>query len=82
MTNIHQLTQIILVILIVVFILICFFKPRALENWEVYKQKPFDYVKTGSEPLTFYERPRYRKPYRYPVQFRQSYPYDHMSYYP
>ena len=81
MTNIHQLTQITLVILIVVFILICFFKPGALENWEVYKQKPFDYVKTGSEPLTFYERPRYRKPYRYPVTFDQSYPTPHKSHF-
>ena len=82
MTNIHQLTQITLVILIVCFILICFFKPGALENWEVYKQKPYNFVKTGSSPLTFYPRPRYRKPYRYPFQFRKSYPIDHMSYLP
>ena len=54
--------------------------PGALENWVNYKQKPYNYIKTGSKPVNFYERPRYRKPYRYPFQFRKSYPVDHMSY--
>ena len=82
MVNNLQLTQCVLILLIIVFILICFFKPGALENWEVYKQNPYGYVKTGATPLNFYQRPRYRKPYRYPLKFRQSYPYDHMTYLP
>lgn len=82
MLNVVDLRRIILILLIITFILISLFKPGALENWEVYKQKPYDYVKTGSSPLNFYERPRYRKPYRYPLKFRQSYPYDHMTYLP
>ena len=82
MVNNLQLAQCVLILLIIVFLLICFFKPGALENWEVYQQKPYGYVKTGAKPLNFYERPRYRKPYRYPLKFRQSYPYDHMTHLP
>ena len=82
MVNVVEVRRIILVLLIITFILICLFKPGALENWEVYKQKPLGYVRTGSEPLNFYERPRYRKPYNYPSLFRKSYPYDHMTYLP
>tara|TARA_B100000123_G_C25709514_1_gene419208 strand:- start:251 stop:424 length:174 start_codon:yes stop_codon:yes gene_type:complete len=54
--------------------------PGALENWVPYKQKPYDYYKTGSNPLNFYERSRFRKPYRFPFQFKKSYPIKHMSY--
>ena len=79
MVNVVKVRQIILFLLIITFVLICFFKPRALENWEVYKQTPLGYARTGAAPLNFYERPRYRKPYRLPLKFRQSYPYDHMT---
>ena len=55
-------------------------KLRKVENWEMYRQKPYGYVKTGSAPLTFYERPRYRKPYRYPYKFYSEYPTKHYRY--
>lgn len=76
----QNITHFTFIILLIIFILLCFFKPNALENWEIYKQKPLNYVKTGGKPLNYYERPRYRKPYMYPNQFRKSYPVDHMSY--
>lgn len=79
MTNTHQISNVIFILILLAFILICFFKPGALENWETYKQKPYGYVKSGASPLNFYHRPKYRKPYRYPLKFRQSYPYDHMT---
>ena len=56
-------------------------KIRNVENYDMYRQKPYGYVKIGAEPLVFYERPRYRKPYRYPVTFDQSYPTPHKSHY-
>tara|TARA_B100000674_G_C37664782_1_gene834230 strand:- start:118 stop:360 length:243 start_codon:yes stop_codon:yes gene_type:complete len=56
-------------------------KINNVEHWEMYRQKPHGYVRTGSAPLTFYERPRYRKPYRYPVTFDQSYPTPHKSHF-
>lgn len=52
------------------------------EEWTNYNQAPFDYVKTGSDPINFYIKPIYRKPYRYPYKFHSSYPYDHFSYGP
>lgn len=50
------------------------------EEWTNYVQSPFDYVKIGSDPINFYIKPTYRKPYGYPYKFRSSYPYDHYRY--
>ena len=57
-------------------------KINNIENYEMYKQKPFGYIKTGSKSLNFYERPRFRKPYRYPFTFTQTYPIPHKSHFP
>lgn len=67
-------------VLVIIFLLICVYNPIVLENWEIYKQKPLNYIQTGSSPINFYERKRYKKPYRYPFQFIKSYPVDHLSY--
>lgn len=72
--------DILLLILIIIFLLICSFYPSSLENWIPYKQKPLNYINTGQNPLKFYERKRYRLPYRFPFQFNKSYPVDHLSY--
>lgn len=53
-----------------------------IESFQSYSYAPFDYVTTGSDPLTFYHYPAYRTPYRYPFRFMSSYPYPYMSYYP
>jgi len=50
------------------------------ENWEAYQQTPLNYIKSGSSPLAFYRRDRYRKPYRYPLKHYDSSPYPNMSY--
>lgn len=50
-----------------------------IENWTMYRQLPYGHIKTGSKPLNFYRMDRYRKPYRYPVTFDQSYPTPHKS---
>lgn len=80
MTHIKKTTNYIFYILILIFICIALFKPGALENWEVYQQKPYGHIKTGTAPLNYYQMPRYRKPYRYPFMFRKSYPVNHLSY--
>lgn len=75
----------IVTLLLLIIILGCICAERKLkkvENWEMYRQKPYGYVKTGSAPLTFYERPRYRKPYRYPFTFDQEFPTPHKSHLP
>ena len=75
----------IVTLLLLIIILGCICAERKLkkvENWEMYRQKPYGYIKTGSAPLTFYERPRYRKPYRYPFTFDQEYPTPHKSHLP
>ena len=77
-------TEIVTLLLLVIILgCICAEKKlKKVENWEMYRQKPYGYVKTGSDPLTFYERPRYRKPYRYPFTFDQEYPTPHKSHLP
>ena len=68
----------VLLILILLFLIIyVYFNEN--ENWEVYRQKPLGYVKSGSKPLNFYAQPRYRKPYRYPFQFTKTAPIEHQS---
>jgi hypothetical protein len=71
--------------IITVFILYYFYKigkqAKLEENFEVYEQQPFNYLKTGSTPLGFYKKQVCRKPYRYPYTFHQSYPLPHMTYY-
>ena len=77
-------TEIVTLLLLVIILgCICAEKKlKKVENWEMYRQKPYGYVKTGSKPLAFYERPRYRKPYRYPFTFDQEYPTPHKSHLP
>jgi len=50
------------------------------EKFETYQYGPFDYVTTGSSPLSFYEYPVYRKPSDYPYKIFSSYPYPHLTY--
>ena len=51
------------------------------ENWANYTTPYYNFKRTGTDPLIYYARPIYRKPYMYPFTFFKSYPYAHMSYY-
>ena len=51
-----------------------------IEKFTAYSYGPFDYMDTGTSPLSFYQYPAYRKPYMYPFKYYQSYPYPHMSF--
>ena len=73
------MTHTIFLILLIIFLLICVYNPSVLENWEIYKQKPYKHIKTGRKPINYYLHKRFRKPYRYPFQFIKSYPIDHLS---
>ena len=53
-------------------------RTATVEKWEVYKQKPFNYMTTGVDPLYYKQVPTYRLPYRYPFTFFQSFPVPHM----
>jgi hypothetical protein len=66
----------VLIILLLLYFLNC---NNSQENWQSYRQLPFDYIKDGSSPLNFYVRNRYKKPYRYPLKHYKSYPYPNMS---
>lgn len=50
------------------------------EEWQNYVQKPYNFLLTGRDPLYFYRKDRWRKPYRYPFTFYQSYPFPHLRY--
>jgi len=75
-------------LLIVITFIILFFvynltylwrKPTMEEKWQNYMEAPFDYMETGSNPLNFYRKDQYRKPYRWPFKFYQSYPLPAMQ---
>lgn len=65
------------VVLILLFLFTCM-----MESFQPYKRYPFGEVKTGNDPLYFYGRNRYRKPYRWPQRYYSSYPYPHLQPYP
>ena len=69
-----------LLFLLITFCLLC--KLKYFENWVDYVQLPYKYVKEGSDPIHYYRRDRFRKPYRYGTKFQQSYPYSHYEPYP
>jgi hypothetical protein len=52
------------------------------ETWQDYTIRPYNYVKSGADPLYFYSYDRFRKPYRWPYRFHSSYPYGHLEPYP
>lgn len=52
------------------------------EDFATYIYGPFDDVSTGSTPLNFYRKCEYRKPYRYPFTYQQSYPIPNVTNYP
>jgi len=65
-------------ILIIILVIIYHFSYNNQENWVDY-QLNYGQVKSGSDPLYFYRRDIYRKPYRWPFTFYKSYPVPHQS---
>ena len=57
-----------------------FMKPSC-GGWQLYAQSPFYELKSHPKKTVFYEKPIYRKPYRYPFGYEQSYPYPHFSHF-
>tara|TARA_B110000037_G_C17060376_1_gene481631 strand:+ start:179 stop:427 length:249 start_codon:yes stop_codon:yes gene_type:complete len=77
--------DLVLFTILIILILVCtsyLSSNEITENFETYFYDPFNYGSTGSDPLSFYKYPIYRKPYRYPFQFESSYPSPYLSYYP
>jgi hypothetical protein len=72
--------QTILLVIIIIIAIIYLCSCNMKENFETYSYGPFNYMDTGSDPLTFYKYPIYRNPYMYPYKFYSSYPYPYMTY--
>ena len=71
----------ILFIIILILILLVILFRNNIENFQTYSYGPFNYMDSGSDPLSFYKYPIYRNPYMYPYKFYSSYPYPYMKYY-
>lgn len=50
------------------------------EYWSNYMMEPLNYRETGTTPLRFTVRPRYRKPYNFPYMFMTEYPQPYLTY--
>ena len=74
--------QTVLLVIIIIMAIIYLYSTNIKENFETYSYGPFNYMDSGSDPLTFYKYPIYRNPYMYPYKFYSSYPYPYMTYYP
>ena len=51
------------------------------KGWDIYTQSPFYFMKTSPNKPVFYEKPLYRKPYRFPFGYMSSYPFNHFSHF-
>ena len=66
------------VLLGIIYCLYCLYcRFNVKENWVDYTLFPYGYVKSGSDPVNYYRRDRYRQPYRNGFKFIQSYPFTH-----
>lgn len=74
--------QTILLVIIIIIAVIYLYSSNIKENFETYSYGPYNYMDSGSDPLTFYKYPIYRNPYMFPYKFYSSYPYPYMTYYP
>jgi hypothetical protein len=74
-------TQTILLVILVIIGICYLLFYKNIESFTPYSYAPFDYMDTGSDPLTFYKYPVYRNPYMYPYKFYSSYPYPYMKHY-
>ena len=72
----------VIIILIILAIIYLYTMNYSVENFETYSYGPFNYMDSGSDPLTFYRYPIYRNPFMYPYKFYSTYPYPYMTYYP
>ena len=72
----------VIIILIILAIIYLYTMNYSIENFETYSYGPFNYMDSGSDPLTFYRYPIYRNPFMYPYKFYSTYPYPYMTYYP
>ena len=64
---------------VLVLVASCILYSFVTESFVSYKIFPFNYIYTGNDLLDFYNKPRYRKPYRWPFRYLSSYPETHYS---
>jgi hypothetical protein len=90
MSTIHtQLKDLTTIFFIIILIIVCIITALNIKNtcsdsskegWFVYKDNNFGSYQTGySDPIAFYNRPEYRKPYRYPIGFKTDHPIQHIG---
>ena len=67
-----------IILIIALLIFICYSNK---ERFTGYIKFPFKYEDIGTSPLVMYNKPLYRKPYRFPYMFKSTYPMNYMRYY-
>jgi hypothetical protein len=66
------------IIAVTVFLIaVCYFNK---DHFTDYVRMPFNYRDIGTSPLVMYNKPLYRKPYRFPYMFKSSYPINYARY--
>lgn len=72
----------IILILLTVLLISIILKKYMKEDFVAYQSNPntiYQKWRTGSQPLSFYNYPIYRKPYRNGFVFDQSYPFPYKN---
>ena len=69
------------IILIFLMFLLLYKIKEGFTGWGMYRQSPLGNIHTGSNPLSYYEHHRYRKPYNYPACHMKDYPVRHCAHF-
>jgi len=68
-----------IIAVIVVLIILFGYMNFNSEGFVDYTQYPYGYMKTGSDPVYFYRKDRFRKPYDDGFRLYKSYPLPHLE---
>lgn len=69
----------ILTIFLIIIISLKNFIKEDFTTYQTYPNTIYQKLRTGSQPLNYYNYPIYRKPYRQGFVYNQSYPYPHLN---
>ena len=73
--------KLVMIVVLVLFFVIGLNRLFFIERWQNYERQPFKRVSTGSNPLGFYQRNTFRKPYMYPQKIYENNPLPNVTYY-
>jgi hypothetical protein len=74
----YNMKRLLIIGFIIIAVVLYYFN-TSYERFVDYDQKPYGYMKSGSDAPYFYRKDRYRRPYNDGFRFYKSYPEPHLE---